>query len=103
MRLVPGGTSITLPSMVSAGMAWPSSRNERLEFAAELLDVRHVGPDRPVVEGADGGAGPPAGHVEDLVEVVLLAFPLHEAVGHLVDPARRLATGRALSAALVGV
>src|SRR5262245_65963552 len=103
MRLVPGGTSTTRPSMVSVGMASPSSGNERLELAAELFDVRDVGPDGAVIERADGGARPPARHVEDLVEVVLLALALHDAVGHLVDPARRLPTGRALSTALVGV
>src|ERR1700704_6763840 len=99
MRLVPGSTSTSLPSIVSLGIA----RDQGLELLTELLDVADVGADRAVVEGADGGAGAALGHVQDRVEVLLAALPLHDPVAHLVDPAGGLAAGRALAARLVRV
>src|SRR5258705_11197364 len=99
MRLVPGATSTSLPSIVSLGIA----RDQGLELLAELLDVADVRADRAVVEGADGGAGPALGHVQDRVEVLLAALAGHDPVRHLVDPAGGLAAGRALTARLVRV
>src|SRR5918995_4264262 len=100
MRLVPASTSISLPSIVSLGMSLP---DQRLEFGTELFDVGDVGADGAVVEGADGSAPPALGHVEDGVEVVLVPVAVDDAVDHLVDPAGRLAAGRALPARLVRV
>src|SRR5262249_2315898 len=73
------------------------------EVRAVLVDAGDVGPDCAVVEGTDGRAGAALRHVEDRVEVFLATLPLHDAPGHLVDPARRLAARRALTTALVGV
>src|SRR2546428_9639550 len=98
MRLVPAGTSTSLPLTVSLGMG-----NQRLELTAEFLDVGDVRAHRAVVEGADRRADASLGHVEDGVEIVLAAAPLDDPAGHLVDPARRLAARRALPAALLGV
>src|SRR5262245_39335243 len=98
---VPAGTSISLPSMVSLGTA--AAPDESLEFLAELLDVADVWAHGAVVERADRGPGPALGDVQDRVEVLLAAFALHDPMGHLVDPSRRLAARRALSARLVGV
>src|SRR4029450_9075607 len=70
-----------------------------LELRAEFLDVADVGTNRAVVEGTDGRARSTLGHVEDGVEVFLAPFALDDAVGHLVDPARRLAARGALAAA----
>src|SRR5690242_4519491 len=96
MRLVPGATSTSLPSIVSLGIVG----DQGLELAAELLDVADVGADRAVVEGADGGTGPALGHVQDRVEVFLAPFALDDPVGHLVDPSGRLPALRALPARL---
>src|SRR2546422_8876782 len=63
----------------------------------------YIGPDGAIVEGADRRAGAAARDVQDRVEVVLLPTPLHDPADHLVDPAGRLAAGRTLPAALVGV
>src|SRR3989442_9110778 len=101
MRFVPAGTSTAWPLIVSLGMCL--FRDQRLELRAELLDVGDIGPDGAIVEGADRRAGAAARDVEDRVEVVLLPAPLHDPADHLVDPAGRLATGRTLPAALVGV
>src|SRR2546428_12826420 len=98
MRLVPVGTSTSLPLTVSLGMG-----NQRLELTPEFLDVGDVRAHRAVVEGADRRAGAPLGHVEDGVEIVLAAAPLDDPAGHLVDPGPRLAARRALPAALAGV
>src|SRR5258708_13980507 len=99
MRLVPGATSTSFPSIVSLGIA----RDQGLELLTEFLDVADVGADRAVVEGADGGAGAALGHVQDRIEVLLAALPVHDPVRHLVDPAGGLAAGRALAARLVRV
>src|SRR5260370_39297789 len=99
MRLVPGATSTSLRSIVSLAMVG----DQGLELSAELLDVAHVGADRAVIEGADGGAGPALGHVQDGVEVFLAPLPLHDAVGDLVDPAGRLAAPAALPGRLARV
>src|SRR5580765_1466227 len=99
MRLVPGATSTSLPSIVSLGIVG----DQGLELAAELLDVADVGADRAVVEGADGGTGSALGHVQDRVQVVLAPLSLDDPVGHLVDPAGRLAARRALPARFVRV
>src|SRR5574341_1110145 len=96
MRLVPGATSTSLPSMVSLGTG--SAPDKRFELLAEFLDVADVGADGAVVEGADRRAGPALGHVQDRVQVFLPALALHDPVGDLVDPARGLPTGRALAA-----
>src|SRR5262245_5359876 len=101
MRLVPGETSISLPSMVSLGMGLVGQ--EGLELGAKLLDVRDVGADGPVVEGADRGTAAAPGHVQDGVDVLLAPVPLDDAVDDLVDPPGGLPAGRALAAALVGV
>src|SRR6185369_16057185 len=101
MRLVPAGTSISLPLMVTLGMR--ATPDQGLELFAEFLDVADVGADGAVVERADGRAGPALGHVQDGVEVFLAPLPLHDPVGHLVDPAGRLAARRALPARLVRV
>src|SRR5215471_19169018 len=101
MRLVPGATSTSLPSIVTLGIV--AAPHERFELVPELLDVADVGSDGAVVEGADGGAGAPLGDIEDGVEVFLAPLPFHDPMGHLVDPPRGFATGRALSARLVGV
>src|SRR3982074_2035106 len=98
MRLVPTGTSSSLPFTVSLGM-----RDQRLELRPELLDVRDVRADGAVVEGADRRPGAALGHVEDRVEILLPAPPLDDPAGHLVDPAGRFAARRALAAALVRV
>src|SRR5688572_13416042 len=99
MRLVPSGTVISLPLTVSLGMR--AAPDQGLELLAKLLDVADVRPHRAVVEGADGGAGPALGHVQDGVEVFLAPFSLHDPVGHLVDPPGGLAAGRALPARLM--
>src|SRR5919197_6135451 len=130
MRLVPAGTSICLPSMLSFGMTYgalrtanalpliisgstlelpvgggldgplrslppesdcagqagartssrSSFRDQRLELVAEFLDVGDVGPDGAVVEGADGGAGAPARHVQDGVQILLAAVAGEDAL-----------------------
>src|SRR5260370_3501975 len=98
IRLVPAGTPTSVPLIVSLGM-----RDQRLELIAELLDVRDIRADGAVVEGADRGAGAALGHVEDLVEVVLLAAALDDPPAPFVDPAGGLATRLALAARLVGV
>src|SRR5213594_4850072 len=117
MRLVPGATSISFPSMVSFGMgalpghrrgrgASPGARavgDQRLELVAELLDIGDVWPDGSVVEGADRGAGAALGHVKDRVEVFLAAVTGQDALAHLVDPTGGFATRRALAARLVGI
>src|SRR5439155_2005482 len=84
MRLVPGGTSTSLPSMVSLGTV--GTPDQRLELLPELLDVADVGADGAVVEGADGRARPPLGHVQDRVEVFLSPSAVDAPVGDLVDP-----------------
>src|SRR3990172_9098128 len=101
MRLVPAGTSTSLPLMVSLGMR--PAPDQRLELLAELLDVADVRPHGPIVEGADRGARPPLGHIEDGVEVFLAALALDDPVDHLVDPARGFPAGRALAARLMRV
>src|SRR2546428_11118074 len=98
MRLVPAGTSTSLPLTVSLGMG-----NQRLELTAEFLDVGDVRAHRAVVEGADRRAGAPLGHVEDGVEIVLAAAPLDDPAGQLVNPPRRPAARRALPPASRGV
>src|SRR5262245_39128758 len=98
MRLVPAGTSTSLPLMVSLGMG-----DQRLELAPELLDVGDVRADRAVVERADRGAGAALGDIQDGVEIVLVTAPLDDPMHHLVDPAGRLAARRALPARLVRV
>src|SRR5882672_3456263 len=110
MRLVPAGTSTSLPSTVSLGMRHDlapgrggRALGQRVELAPELLDVRDVRADRAVVERADRRAGAATGHVEDRVQVRAASPSLHDPVGHLVDPAGRLAARRALAAALMGV
>src|SRR4030095_526935 len=100
MRLVPAGTSISLPLMVSLGM--DSASDHRLELAAELFHEADVGADGAVVEGADRGAAGPARHVDDGVEILLAAPPLDDPACHLVDPPRGLAARRALATRLMG-
>src|SRR6266545_3916675 len=78
-----------------APRAWDSFADERLELGAEFFDVGDVGADGAVVEGADGGAAPAPGHVEDGVEIVLVPVAVDDAMDHLVDPPGRLAAGRA--------
>src|SRR5262245_42090152 len=99
--LVPAATSTCTPSIVSLGTG--SAPDQRLELVAELLDVADVGTDRAIVERADRRAGAALGHVEDRVEVFLARLAVDDAVGHLVDPARRLTARRALATGLVGV
>src|SRR5262245_45558991 len=101
MRLVPAGTSTSLPLMMSLGMS--AAPDQGLELLAELLDVADVRTDGPIVEGADRRAGAALGHVEDCVEVLLAALPFDDPVAHLVDPSGRLAARRALPARLVSV
>src|SRR5215813_15591844 len=101
MRLVPSGTSTGWPLMVSLGMR--VAPDEVFELRTVLLDVADVGTDGAVVERADGRARAALRHVEDGIEVFLATLPLHDAPGHLVDPARRLGARRALTTALVGV
>src|SRR5262245_47935180 len=99
--LVPAATSTSTPSIVSLGTG--STPDQGLELVSELLDVADVGADGAVVERADRRAGAALGDVEDRVEVFLPALAVHDAVSHLVDPARRFATRRALPARLVRV
>src|SRR3990172_6786567 len=105
MMLVPSGTSISLPSIVSLTIM-SRSRSfpyQHFKLTAELLDVADVGPDRSVEEGADGGAGAPPGHVEDRVQVLFAPLSLPHPARHLVDPAGGLPARRALPARFVGV
>src|SRR5690348_12766781 len=101
MRFVPASTSISVPSIVSFGTRSLSAYG--FELGAEFLDVRDVRADCAVVERADRGAAAALGHVEDGVQVILAAVALDDAMHHLLDPARRLAARRALSARLVRV
>src|SRR5437899_7052071 len=101
MRLVPGATSTSLPSMVSLGT--DATPDERLELVAELLHVADVGTDGAVVERADRGARPALGDVEDRVEILFASLALHDPARHLVDPPRGLAAWRALAARFVRV
>src|SRR6266508_836753 len=101
MRLVPGATATSFPSMVSLGTM--TAPDEGFELLTELLDVADIGADGAIVEGADRRAGPALGHVQDRVQVLLPPLALHDPAGDLVDPARGLPAGRALAARLVGV
>src|SRR5262245_56913247 len=129
MRFVPAGTSTAWPSTVSFGIgpslgedasgsrpavgARPPCRPRPdvtgavadvvVELRPELLDVRDVRPDRPVVKGANRAAHAPAGDVHDRVRVLGNDLPGKDPAGDLVDPAGALAAGRALPARLVGV
>src|SRR5262245_7173663 len=101
MRLVPGATSTSFPSMVSLGTV--ATPDERFELVAELLHVADVGADGAVVERTDRRARSAFGDVQDRVEVLLAALTLDDPMRHLVDPARGLAAWRALTARLVRV
>src|SRR2546426_9544825 len=111
MRLVSAGTSTSWPLTVSLGMRHAlavrrrggRALGQRLELAPELLDVRDVRADRAVVERADRRAGAAPSHIEDGVQISPAPTPFDDPVGHLVDPAGRLAARRALAAALVSV
>src|SRR6266545_5646817 len=95
IRLVPGATSIALPSMVSLGTA--AAPDQRLELVAELLDVADIGPHRPVIERADGRPGAALGHVQDRVQVLLAPLAVHDPARHLINPSGGLAARRALA------
>src|SRR5262245_13758518 len=101
MRLVPGATSTSFPSIVSLGTV--ATPDQRFELVAELLHVADVGADGAVVERADRRARAALGDVEDRIEILLAPFPFHDPVSHLVDPAGGFPARGALSARLVGV
>src|SRR6266699_6746420 len=96
------GTEVQLRGLGSR-LGMGVAPNQVLELRAEFLDVADVGTDRAVVEGANGRPRSPFRHVENGIEVFLAPFALDEAVGHLIDPARRLAARSALATASVGV
>src|SRR3989442_307328 len=113
MTVSPSGTSIRWPSISSVGMAARrlhdgaerATAEDRvlLELGAELGDEgagRHGG---GIGERADGGAHHVAGDVEEEVHVGGRRGPVDvlETAEHLLEPARPLATRRALAAGLV--
>src|SRR5215470_611853 len=101
MRLVPGATSTSFPSIVSLGTV--TTPDQRFELVTKLLHVADVGADGAVVERADRRARAALGDVEDRIEILLASLPLDDPMRHLVDPAGGLAARRALTARLVRV
>src|SRR5262245_23700794 len=122
MRFVPAGTSTGWPSTVSFGMAFgwdacgsPGSMDRWLpcgpradvagpvasgmvEFGPELLHIRDVRANRPVVKSADRAPYSALGDVHDRVRVLGDALPGEDPAGDLVDPAGALPAGRTLAA-----
>src|SRR5438093_1994294 len=107
MTVVPGSTSMSLPSMVSFGMM---SRNVArlvgdvvVELAPELRHEGLHGPGRRVPERADRVAGDVAGDVEQRVGVAWDPLAPEDPRDDLLHPAASLATRGALPARLVRV
>src|SRR6266545_7757434 len=101
MRLVPWGTSTSVPLIWSLGMG--AAPDQLLELVPELLDVADIRADGAIVEGADGRSRAAPGDIQDGVEILLAPLALDDAVGDLVDPPGGFPARRALAARLVGV
>src|SRR5439155_21372764 len=113
MTVRPSGTSIRWPSISSVGMAArqlgdgperaPAEDGVLLELGAILGDERARRHRRSVGQRADGGTRHVAGDVEKKIHVGGRRGPLavFEAAEHLLEPARPLATRRALAAGLM--
>src|SRR3546814_6254018 len=100
----PSATSISLPSIVSFGIALPLLRRRsgllvladaalhlRAEMAQQALDR----PGRGAAERADGMALDLIGPIEQRVDLVELGIAAHQAGPHAPHPAGSLAIGRA--------
>src|SRR5579859_3851308 len=111
--VVPAGTSTSWPLIVSFGMDRPLRRvraadgrravvlDTLFEHRAEMPDQALDRPGRSVAERADRVAFDLVGDVEQHVDLLDRRVALHQPLHHAPHPARALAAGRALAAALV--
>src|SRR5262245_26641788 len=108
MTVVPSGTLIVRPSMVTSDMhgSLPALNvftrpDIFVELGTELRDVRLDRPGRCVREYADRLALHVVRDFEEIVQILDSAAAIADPVQDAIDPARAFAAGRALSAGLM--
>src|SRR4029078_5983485 len=123
MMVVPFGTAIRVPSIVTVTVSWvisdgslvvyfSSYRNQRrlprlgdvrFELRAEFLDPAHHRGRARVAQDADGLPGHLLRQVEQKIQILFLPLPRQDPLENLRGPRGPLATLSALGTGLVGV